>query len=176
MALTGSVGLAEGQETETTIVIKHDLSRGPATAVKAMLLHFSLAQIKQQGHLDRYVGFMGEDKLKMLQGQSATAWVPVQLVLDHYQACDQLDLTVTQARKVASNVGADIKRRNDSVNEKSARPEENFDLWTEVMAMHRMWGRLYRGGSVQVAKLGDNGWRFEQRGFPMNRFAYFRNG
>jgi hypothetical protein len=50
----------------------------------------------------------------------------------------------------------------------------SFDLWSSVGQLHRMWPRLYQGGSVQVVKLGPKEQLLEQRGFPMNRFRYFR--
>jgi hypothetical protein len=37
-----------------------------------------------------------------------------------------------------------------------------------------MWPRLYQGGSVQVVKLGPKQQLLDQKGFPMNRFRYFR--
>lgn len=165
----------DGAAAEGSSFIKHDLTRGPVTAVKAMLLQFSLAQLENHGYLDRYVSSMGQDKLQHLRTLAAMDWVPVALVLEHYGACDQLCLTRAEVARIAGPVGADVERRSYVSHAKKARPDD-FNLWTETPALHRMWGRLYQGGSVQVVRLGDHAWRFEQRGFPMNCFAYFRHG
>ena len=52
--------------------------------------------------------------------------------------------------------------------------EKNFDLWSEIAPLHRVWGRIYQGGSVQIVKLGLKDQLTELRGFPLARYRHYR--
>ena len=59
-----------------------------------------------------------------------------------------------------------------------AQPDANaaFDLWQNAPRMHRVWKRLYQGGSVQIVKLGHAEELIEFRGFSLHRHRYYRYG
>jgi hypothetical protein len=54
--------------------------------------------------------------------------------------------------------------------------EANFDLWQAVGPLHRMWPRVFQGGSVQVWKIGPKAQLLEERGYSLNRYEYYRRG
>jgi hypothetical protein len=49
-------------------------------------------------------------------------------------------------------------------------------LRVERFSAQRMWPRLFQGGSVQVVKVGPQALLYEERGFKLNCFHYYRQG
>jgi hypothetical protein len=159
---------------EREVVIPHDATRGPVTAVKSMLLQFSVAQIKHYGYFERYAQFIAPPLLGELLSHVASSWLPVEVAMAHYEACDRLGLTANEVARLATRVGDHLQERTYVSAAKKDRAVD-FDLWTELPALHRMWDRLYQGGSVQVVKMGPKHQILELRGFPMTRVAYYRH-
>lgn len=80
-------------------------------------------------------------------------WLPVELAVAHYQALDPLNLSLEQIDTLAKNVGERIQNTVLVSAAKRTR-DSDFDIWSEAPSFHRMWSRLYQGGSVQIRKLG----------------------
>jgi hypothetical protein len=155
------------------IVIPHGPASGPVTAVRNIVIQSSLAQLRDAGQYERYVALVPSEVLEELLSRLGPGWIPVELALAHYQACESLSMTDKELAAVGMAVG---NRLQDAILVSSSKKvrDEDFDLWSSVRQLHRMWPRLYQGGSVQVVKLGPKEQLLEQRGFPMNRFRYFR--
>jgi hypothetical protein len=155
------------------IVIPHDPDAGPVTAVKNLLLQFSLAQLKAHGLYDTYAKLIAPEVLTQLLAQLGPGWVPVEFAMAHYEACDRLNLDAQQIDGLGKTVGDRIQ--NTALISAAKRTRDaDFDVWDEVGSLHRMWSRLYQGGSVQISKLGPKDQLIERRGYPMNRFRYYR--
>lgn len=155
------------------IVIPHVDASGPVTAVKNVVIQSSLAELRDAGHYERYATLISSEVLNDLLSRLDPGWIPVELVVEHYQACDNLNLTDKELATLGRAVGNRLQGTALVSSAKKVR-HEDFDIWSAVGQLHRMWPRLYQGGSVQVVKLGPNEQLLEQRGFPMNRFRYFR--
>lgn len=155
------------------IVIPYVPASGPVTAVRNIVIQSSLAQLRDAGQYERYVALVPSDVLADLLSRLGPGWIPVELALAHYQACEGLSMTDGELAASGMAVG---NRLQDSILVSSSKKvrDEDFDLWSSMHQLHRMWPRLYQGGSVQVVKFGPKDQLLEQRGFPMNRFRYFR--
>jgi hypothetical protein len=157
------------------IIIPHDPSAGPVTAVRNVVVQSSLTHLKANGYYDRYVTLIAPHVLEQLSSSVGPSWIPIALVLAHYEACENLMLSADELNKAASQTGDRLQETALVSPAKRARPAD-FDLWTGIAALHRMWGRLYQGGSVQFVKLGPKEQMVEVRGFPQNQFSYYRKG
>jgi hypothetical protein len=155
------------------IFIPHDPAAGPVTAVKNLLIQSSLAQLKANDHYERYVTMIAPNVLEDLLARMAPSWIPVELAMAHYEACENLNLNIDETAAVGTSVGDHLQNTTLVSRAKKVRAED-FDVWGAYSQMYRMWARLYQGGSVQVVRLGPKTQLIEQRGFPMNRFRYFR--
>lgn len=155
------------------ILIPHATTVLPLTAVRNVFIQSSLAGLKANGFYDRYVELIDPAVLSELLSSLGPGWVPVELVSAHYEACDGLMLSQPELTKIGSQVG---DRLQESVLISSAKRvrEADFDLWDVMLSLHRMWARLYQGGSVQVVKLGPREKLIETRGFSLFRFHYYR--
>jgi hypothetical protein len=155
------------------VIIPHDAAAGPVTTVRNVVVQFSIAQLKEHGLYERYAQAISPRVLEELLSHLAPGWIPVELVLAHYDACEKLGLSTEELTKLGARTGDRLQETSlVSVAKKVRSPD--FDLWSAVGALYRMWARLYQGGSVQIVRLAPKIKVLEQRGFPMNRYAYFR--
>jgi hypothetical protein len=164
---------ALASDSPREIFIPHDPAAGPVTALKNLIIQSSLTQLKANGHYERYVSLIAPEVLEELLARMGPGWIPVELAMAHYQACEDLNLNGDETAAVGTSVGDRLQSATLVSRAKKVR-EDDFDVWGSYTQMYRMWARLYQGGSVQVVKLGPNAQLIEQRGFPMNRFRYFR--
>jgi hypothetical protein len=143
--------------------------------MRNVVIQASLAELKAKGHYDRYVQLIAPAALEQLTASLAPGWIPVELALSHYEACEKLKLSSDEFAAIGKKVG---DRVQDTVLVSSAKKVRGatFDLWTAVPSLHRMWPRLFQGGSVQVVKVGPRAKLVEQTGFRLNRYNYYRQG
>jgi hypothetical protein len=157
------------------VLIARDASAGPVLAVRTLMLQSSLAQLRQQGHFDLYASFMAKDVLEQLCSEVAPGWIPVELALAHYEACDNLMLTPEQVAQLGRSTGDRLMETTFGTLTKRSR-EPDFEVWAVAEQLHRIWGRLYQGGSVQVTRLSSRDQLIELFGFTLNRSLYYRYG
>jgi hypothetical protein len=162
-----------GYTDEREILMPYEPDAGSLTAVKNVLLQSSLAELKAHGHYERYASLIEPQILEQLLASLGPGWVPVELALAHYEACDNLMLTPEQFALMGQGVGTRVK---DAVLISLAKKvrEANYDLWLSVGPLNRMWPRLFQGGSVQVSKVGPKAQLIEQKGYVLNRYHYYR--
>jgi hypothetical protein len=170
-----STNARDGRRTAETreIVIPHDPAAGPLTAVRNVLVQASLSQLKIHGHYERYTRLIEPHLLEQLLSSLAPGWIPVELVLAHYEACENLGLGREDFEAMGEGVGDRVQDTMLISPAKKAR-EADFDLWQGVHALQRVWPRVFKGGSVQVVKVGPRAMLVEELGFVLNRYQYYR--
>lgn len=157
------------------VLVEHDPTAGDVTEVRNLVIQSSLSELKQHGFYERYQKCIAPDVLDDLLSRVAPGWIPVELAVTHYQACEDMNLSNDELDSMGSSVGNRLQSATLVSSAKKTR-DDDFDPWQIEAQLHRMWQRLYRGGSIQVIKVGTKEKQVEQRGFPMNRFRYYRNG
>lgn len=155
------------------VVIPHDPKAGPITAVRNALIQSSLANLKACGYYDRYERLIAPDVLTELLACLGPGWIPVALASAHYEACENMVLGAKELARLGSQVGERVQEAALVSSAKKSR-DADFDLWDAASPLHRVWARLYQGGSVQVVKLGPREKLVELRGFTLARFNYYR--
>jgi hypothetical protein len=158
------------------VVIPHLSDIRPLSAVKNVLIQSSLARLQTGGFYDRYRKYIGPGILQELLASLGPGWTPIDLDDAHYRACDRMMLTAEELEKLGQGAGERLETSSLSLAAKARDADSEFDLWKAVPALHRMWGRLYVGGSVQVAKLGPKAMLLELQGFTLGRHRYYRLG
>ena len=156
------------------IVIAHSPSAGPVTALRNTIILASFAALKAHGHYERYTELIASEDLEQLLAASlAPGWIPIGLADAHYRTCDQLSLQGHEFDAIGRSAGDRVQAAVLVTSAKRARASD-FDLWDAVGSLHRMWARLFQGGSVQVSKLGPKDQLVEERGHSLNRYHYYR--
>jgi hypothetical protein len=165
-----------GRRTAETreIIIPHDPAAGPLTAVRNVLVQASLSQLKVLGHYERYTKLIEPHLLEQLLSSLAPGWIPLDLVLAHYEACEKLALGRDDFDAMGEAVG---DRVQDTMLISPAKKERDvdFDLWQGIHALQRVWPRVFKGGSVQIVKVGPKAMLVEELGFVLNRYQYYRH-
>lgn len=169
-----STALLPGETRE--IVVPHAAVVQPLTAVRNVLIQASLAELKANGYYDRYAALIDGSVLEQLQALAmAPSWIPIDLALLHYDACERLQLSDAQFAALGKRVGDRVQDVTLIASTKKA-AQKGQDLWQDIGALHRMWPRLFQGGSVQIVKVAPKALLAEERGFTLNRFHYYRMG
>ena len=156
------------------VVIPHDAEAGPLSAVRNNVLQTSLALLRDQGLYERYAELVPPDTLHHLLANVTPCWVPMDLVHSHYRACDAMQLSPQELEQLGQRAGENTRKVSIVV----AQPEGEsaFDVWANADRMHRVWKRLYQGGSVGIARLSPNEELVDFRGYTIHQHRYFRYG
>jgi hypothetical protein len=155
------------------IIVPHDPTRGPLVAVRRMLVHSSIAGLKGAGHYERYCSVIAAQDLEQIDALIGPGWLPLDLTLAHYHACDRLGLSDEQI--YASGVRAG-EAMGDAllVAKAQIRSTTEGSAWATINAFSRMGRRIYDGGSAQYVKLGANSLLIQHRGNPLFSIHYYR--
>jgi len=101
-------------------------------------------------------------------------WMPVELVLDHYRACDKLQLSDEAILDAGTRAG---DKMGSALLVAGAQPQvevKNRSPWPLLQAFARMGRRIYDGASAQYVKTAANSLRIEYCGNPLFAFHYYR--
>lgn len=161
---------AEGHE----IVIPHEPEIRPMTAIKHVVLQSSLTNLEAAGHFARYASQASPELIQEIRTGLASAWSPIELAHAHYKACDALMLSSDELQHLGQRVGHKLQSTALVTSAKKVR-DDDYDIWNAAGSMHRMWARMYQGGSVQVSKLGPKEKLLELRGFPLLCYRHYRH-
>jgi hypothetical protein len=162
---------ATGLGAEEVILAPPDLVR-PMTHARSTILIGSLAAI-QASHGERYAAALSPKAREVLLHLVAGTWVPVDLALEHYRACETLGLPLDEqlanGRETFARAGATIF----GTMTRMAR-EVGVTPWTLLPHMQRFWDRGYDGGGISVIKTGPKDCRVEATAIPLFRSPYYR--
>jgi hypothetical protein len=164
---------APREATKGEILVPHDPDPKPVTGVRNVLVQSSLTQLQQRNYYDRYRTLIDPAVLQELHLSLGPGWIPIALAEAHYAACDRLQLTAEEIAQMGYSVG-DRVQETTLVSTAKNRREAEIDLWSQMPTMHRMWPRIYQGGSVQIAKRGPKVVELELLGHRLGKYAYFR--
>jgi hypothetical protein len=155
------------------IIIAHERPFRPATAVRSTLLQSSLGFLRARGHFDRYLELVDPARKDAILGSLAPAWLPIDLALAHYGACDRLGLSLEERVALGEAVGDRIQGTFMKTLIQGARAV-GFTPFTLFARFDALWGRLFQGGSVELTKTGPKDVSVEILGAKVTQFTYFR--
>jgi hypothetical protein len=140
-----------------------------------VIIQSSLAELKTHGHYEAYTKRIDPGLLEQLLFSVAPGWIPVELAFAHYDACERLGLSDKDFAAMGRSVG-DRVQETVLVSARKKAQEPAHDLLQSIGSLGRMYPRLFQGGSVQVVKVGPKTLLYEERGFRLNCFHYYRQG
>ena len=164
------------REEEIVLPLPSPRSAAPrATKMRGAWLISSQRGLREAGLFDRYMGLLPEEHRAQIESPAVSDWLPIDVAIAHYGACDRLELPVNQlvefglaATRYAHStlIGVTAKLAVGS----GATP------WTIFGQAQRLWDRTFIGGVIGVAKLGPKEARIELVGWPCAGFRYTRIG
>jgi hypothetical protein len=147
----------------------------PFVAIRSTVLLSALDTLREEQLLARYTEALPPAaRSALLDGLVPGVWIPIELALQHYEACDTLGLSAstqyelgrrTFTRMRGTYVGTALKLASEA----GATP------WTLVPYMGRFWARGMKGGAVAVAQTGPKDMKVQVLGLPLLRIPYYRN-
>jgi hypothetical protein len=157
-------------------ICDHQSEGGPnVTHVRGTLLVASMETLKSAGHYERYLSLLAAPVRESLPFTLALSWVPVELAMAHYAACDGLALSEAELEGIGELVAT---RFADTFLGTLLRATRNAGVdapWIAMRAQGRMWDRLYMGGRVRITRTGPKDALGEFQGIPLAHYPYFRS-
>lgn len=172
MARTHETG-ARGDSEDGEIVIPHAADFRPVSAVRNVLIQSSLGKVQESGHFERYKALIDPEALEHLLATLGPGWIPLKVADAHYAACDKLRLSSEEIERIGQGVG-DRVQETSLISAAKRDQSAAFDVWANIATLHRVWARIYQGGSVEVVKVGERVQRLELVGFVLGKYRYYR--
>ncbi len=145
-----------------------------ARNARSTILLGSIACIRDLGRFDEYVTRLPADHREILLGAVAAEWIPMEIALSHYSACDALNFTVDQQLQ-NGRVTFDKSRGTLLGTVVRMATQSGMTPWNVFPYFQRFWERGYDGGGVRVVKLGPKEARLELVAVRIADSRYYRN-
>jgi hypothetical protein len=148
---------------------------GIATFARSALVTNSIQSLRARGLYDRYAMRLDDDDRAALSTAVAGVWIPMDLAAAHYEACEALHLGVGQQLDIALEVGQHVHGMLLRAVLRLAKTA-GVTPWAALAYSGKLYGRLFRGGGIEVTRTGPKDARVDMVGNPLCDIEYFRVG
>lgn len=156
------------------IIVDYKSPQGSkVTQVRGALIASSLSTLRERDLFARYEQLLEPAHREQVLYCLAASWVPVEVVMAHYRACDAMGLTERELEALGNDVSKRIMGTFLATMVRSARSVASS---IPLRQYPRLWDRLLVGGSCKVRLFGPKDARIESNGVPMFTYRYFRAG
>ncbi|HEY3817748.1 MAG TPA: hypothetical protein VGL81_11280 [Polyangiaceae bacterium] len=122
-------------------------------SVRSTVVIGSIASIREAGHFDRWSAALEPAYRDTLLHCVAGVWLPLDVGLAYYRACDSLGLSNEVVAKLGS---ATFRRIQGTLLGTVLRMANGSGVtpWTILPHLQRFWDRGYKGGGCQITRHG----------------------
>jgi hypothetical protein len=124
----------------------------PVTHVRSTLITSSLKTLSERDLLPTYYERLPGQHREAIRNAVAGAWLPVEVTLAHYRACDALGLASTEQLEIGRQVGAKIQGTLLGTMA-SLTKQAGVTPWVFLSRLDRLYDRLVVGGGLAVEKV-----------------------
>lgn len=163
------------QRNEGELILDYPKLLEPVTAIRSTLLTSSLSSLRTRGLFERYDALQTSPHRHKILNLIAGEWLPLEVALAHYEACDALGLSESEQFAIGKDVSRRIHETFLSLVVKVARGV-GVTPWILLPRGNSMNCRLSRGGGIRIWKLGPKSVRIELARMPQLAVPYVRNG
>lgn len=147
---------------------------GELSHVRGTLLASSIQSLRFRGLFDRYATLLPDSHRDRVLNSVAGEWLTAEIAHAHYTACDALKLGVEEQ----ISMGHDVSRRTHEtflgLIVKMARGV-GVTPWVVFPKINSLYMRIFRGGGIQITRLGPKDARIQTVGLSPLSIPYFRN-
>jgi hypothetical protein len=148
---------------------------GSVSHVRSTLVLSSVQSLRAHSLFEHYIRLLDPTVRDMIESLIAGAWLPVDVALKHYRACDALGLSLANEIALGHEVGTRIQGSILGLLLKGAKGA-GATPWTGLGFLDRLWDRVFAGGGgVGLVKLGPKEARAQLIGLPLLAVPYFRH-
>ncbi len=124
-----------------------------ASSVRSTWLASSLRGLRERDLLDAYFALLPERFHDPVRTTAAGVWLPVDVAMAHYEACDGLDLPVNSVLEMG--VSATRAAHSGVVNVlRTLAGGAGATPWALLAQLQRVWEKSWIGAAVGVTKVG----------------------
>jgi hypothetical protein len=142
--------------------------------VKSTLLVASLQRLREMGREADYLRTLPPAERAAIVESVAGTWLPTDVAVAHYEACEALGLTDEEQVEVGRAVGVRLRGTLLGTVVRMAK-EGGVSPWAVIPHFPRFWSRLFEGSALLGWKLGPKEARIECVAMPLVDVRYFRN-
>jgi hypothetical protein len=146
-----------------------------ATGIRSTTVITSRRGIKERGYFEKYKRSLSAQSEAALEQAVAGVWLPMELGVDHYLACDALGLGLSEQRELG---GLALRRLRDTLMGTMAKNLGSagiVSLWDVLRRYHTFYEANFKGGGSRVWKVGPKDALLEIAGLPLARIPYLRH-
>jgi len=147
---------------------------GELNHVRGTLLASSMQSLRSRGLFERYSGLLTDSYRDRVLNSVAGEWLTTEIALAHYGACDALQLSVEDQ----VGMGREVSRRTHEtflgLIVKMARGV-GVTPWVVFPRINSFYQRIFRGGGIQITRLGAKNAKVQTLGLTPLGIPYFRN-
>lgn len=147
---------------------------GPLRHVRSTLLCSSIAELRTRGFFTQYIGLLRKEVADILVPGVVATWLPFEVAMDHYAACDRLPIGADDAYAFGATSAARVQHTFLKTFVAVARGAGAGPL-TVLAKYPRLWGRHFSGGNLLVTRTGPKDVLIDIRDVPLARYAFFRH-
>jgi hypothetical protein len=125
----------------------------PASHFRSTWLGSSLNALRDRGHFDRYLAHLPETDHATILETVAGVWLPIDVCLTHYRACDALDLGKRESWEIGVEVTRKVHGTSLALAFRLAK-QAGVTPWSIFAQLPRLWDRVWRGGGLAIHKRG----------------------
>ena len=162
--------------TGSQLLIDHKSSAGDTVVqVRGSLIVSSLQTLRELEFFPRYLEHLPAASHDDVLLALAASWLPLNVAMTHYAACDAMRLDDTELEMIGQAVSGRIMgtflgtllRGSRQIGAPSA-------PLVALKHYDKLWDRLLVGGACNVVQTGPKDAIIESKGLPMFRYRYFR--
>jgi hypothetical protein len=171
---TASTGAGDSRHSEHR-ALRPKEPTPPVTHVRGTLLVASREQMSAVGAYEQYVAALADTTRDQLVGLIAASWVPIELALEHFNAIDRLALPLDVVERATGAVAAKLQGTLLRTVAKTVQASGASPL-SIVRTVGMLWGRTFKGGSMEVRPTGPKDGVIRLLGSPLLASRYHRTG
>jgi len=147
---------------------------GELTHVRGTLLASSIQSLRSRGLFDRYATLLSHSYRDRVLNSVAGEWLGADIALAHYSACDALRLSVEDQVGMGREVS---KRTHETFLGLLVKMARGIGVtpWVVLPKINSLYMRIFRGGGIQITRLGPKDAKVQTLGLTPLGISYFRN-
>jgi hypothetical protein len=145
-----------------------------ATYCRSTLLITSMQALRRHGYYDRYVAAIAPRHLETILSSVAGVWLPIEVGVAHYTACDALDIPTDEQLAIGGEVVRALQKTFLGSLLKSAASGIGISPLAGLEKFTNFRARSIQGGGARVIRFGPKDVRIDFVGEPFAAIRYFR--
>lgn len=162
-------------QEEILVPFPETMAQAPrATLCRSTLLVASMQALRRHGHYERYERVVSPAHLETITSAVAGVWLPIEVGVAHYGACDALGLSTAEQLKIGGEVVRMLQKTFLGTLLKLAASGADLSPMVGMAKFAAIYGRSIQGGGAKVVQIGMKDVRAEVVGLPFAAIPYFR--